>query len=86
MISRFPRAEWNRDQSVDVYVITDGRDLEPTLDKYAERGPAELKPTVLTLPPLRDLGSPSEPAVRSGGAAKLQEILDRLGEHVHDAA
>ncbi|WP_425584227.1 EcoAI/FtnUII family type I restriction enzme subunit R [Streptosporangium album] len=60
--------------------------LELILDKYIEHGPVELRPTVLTLPPLRDLGSPSELAVRFGGGEKLREILDRLGEHVYDAA
>ncbi|MFD8562428.1 EcoAI/FtnUII family type I restriction enzme subunit R [Streptosporangium canum] len=60
--------------------------LELVLDKYVEHGPVELRPKVLTLPPLRDLGSPSELAARFGGGEKLREVLDRLGEHVYDAA
>lgn len=60
--------------------------LELVLDKYVEHGPVELRPNVLTLPPLRDLGSPSELADRFGGGGKLREVLDRLGEYVYDAA
>lgn len=53
--------------------------LEFVLDNYVEHGPIELRAKVLTLPPLRDPGSPSEPAVRFGGGENLHEILDRLG-------
>jgi type I restriction enzyme R subunit len=60
--------------------------LELVLDKYVEHGPVELRLNVLNLPPLRDLGSPSELADRFGGGGKLREVLDRLGEYVYDAA
>lgn len=60
--------------------------LELILDKYIEHGPVELRPTVLTLPPLRDMGSPSELTAHFGGGDKLREALDRLGEYVYDIA
>jgi len=60
--------------------------LELVLDKYVEHGPVELRPNVLTLPPIRDLGSPLELADRFGGRDRLREVLDRLGQYVYDAA
>ncbi|MFF3444779.1 EcoAI/FtnUII family type I restriction enzme subunit R [Streptosporangium sp. NPDC002721] len=60
--------------------------LELVLDKYVEHGPIELRAKVLTLPPLRDLGSPAELAARFGGGQKLHEVLDRLGQYVYDVA
>ncbi|MER5421790.1 type I restriction-modification enzyme R subunit C-terminal domain-containing protein [Streptosporangium roseum] len=67
--------------------VADAREiLELVLDKYVGHGPVELRPKMLPLPPLRDLGSPSELAARFGGGEKLREVLDRLGERVYDAA
>lgn len=60
--------------------------LELVLDKYIEHGPVELRPKVLTLPPLKDLGTVSELVARFGGGDELREVLDRLGEYVYDAA
>ncbi|WP_196452443.1 EcoAI/FtnUII family type I restriction enzme subunit R [Planomonospora sp. ID82291] len=60
--------------------------LELVLDKYVEHGPVELRPKVLTLPPLRELGSPSELTARFGGSEQLRQALDRLGQYVYDAA
>lgn len=71
---------------LDAFAVDAREILELVLDKYIEYGPAELRPHVLTLPPLRDLGSVSELAARFGGGDELRKVLDRLGEYVYDAA
>jgi type I restriction enzyme R subunit len=53
--------------------------LTMLIDKYAEHGPSQLElPAGLEVPPIRDLGNPSEIARRFGGAAALRKAVDDL--------
>jgi type I restriction enzyme R subunit len=53
--------------------------LAMLIDKYADHGPSQLElPAGLEVPPIRDLGNPSEIARRFGGAAALRKAVDDI--------
>jgi type I restriction enzyme R subunit len=60
--------------------------LVAILDKYAEAGIGEFAmPNVLKVPPLSELGTPSEIAHRFSGPDKLLDAIDRLQEFLYAA-
>lgn len=60
--------------------------LEAMLARYAEHGVDDVAdPQVLQLPPLRDLGSPSDIARRFGGPSKMHEAFDALQTWLYGA-
>ncbi len=60
--------------------------LEALLARYAEHGVDDVAdPQVLQLPPLRDLGSPSDIARRFGGATEMHAAVDALQTWLYGA-
>nr|WP_317043896.1 DEAD/DEAH box helicase family protein [Hymenobacter sp. CRA2] len=61
--------------------------LDLLLDKYTDEGPAGLEsPNVLTLDPLRDLGTPTELVRRFGGSQQFAAALHELRTGLYQAS
>jgi type I restriction enzyme, R subunit len=60
--------------------------LEALLDKYADHGAAQfVLPDVLKIPPISDLGNPSEIARRFGGPQKMRQAVDSMASLIYAA-
>jgi type I restriction enzyme, R subunit len=53
--------------------------LEALLEKYSDHGAAQfVLPDVLKIPPISELGNPSEIAQRFGGAQQMRSAVDTM--------
>lgn len=60
--------------------------MDTVMERYAERGPDEVTPRALTVPPLPEHGTPWELVEEFGGPAALTEWLSALTEWLYENA
>lgn len=83
---RANRVRLNHGAFLDSFAPDARQVLEAILEKYAVYGIDEVSPAALRVAPFTAMGRPAEIVARFGGAARLREALETLGEHIYDAA